>query len=128
MKLKISKEVVTGLFGVVKTVGPGVGKWVTDKVNNGIEKREQEKKYVNRKHNGIIKYISVLLAIICLISTIVSVNEPKAVSIIFGVLAFITFVITFLFCLEIIHEKRHNIYQVVFFVGVIFLIIHISFY
>ena len=87
------------------------------------EEKEKEKIYANQKHNGMIKNASILFSLISIVLTILSIKQSKFLLCIIGILAIISYTITFLYCLEIITEKKHNIYKITFIIGDMLMII-----
>lgn len=115
--MKIPKKLIAGAIGVVSTAAPLVSDAVSESLKQKSEKVQQEKIYSNQKHNGMVKYASILFSLVSIVLTILSIKQSKVILGIAGILAVITYTITFLYCLEIINEKKHNIYKIVFIIG-----------
>ena len=115
--MKIPKKLIAGIIGTASTVGPFLKDTVSEKLKQKSEEREQEKIYANQKHNGMVKYASILFSLISITLTILSVKQSKILLGIIGILAIIAYTITFLYCLDIINEKKHNTYKIVFIIG-----------
>ena len=65
----------------------------------------------------MVKNASILFSLISLALAIIAIKQSKIVLSIVGLLALVTYVITFLYCLEIIDEKKHNTYRIIFIIG-----------
>ena len=115
--MKIPKKLIAGIIGTASTVAPFLKDTVSEKLKQKSEERVQEKIYANQKHNGMVKYASILFSLISITLTILSVKQSKILLGIIGILAIIAYTITFLYCLDIINEKKHNTYKIVFIIG-----------
>lgn len=114
---KIPKKVTAFIVGLATTAAPVVKDVVTEKLKQESAKMEREKIYLEQKHNGTVKTSSIIFSLIALVLTILAFKESKIILGIIGVLSVISYVITFLYCLEIINEKKHNTYKIIFIVG-----------
>lgn len=121
--MKFPKKIVTGIIGIATTTTPLVSDMVSEKLRQKKEKIEQEKIYANQKHNGIVKIASILFSLIGIALSIIAIKQFKIILGIVGILAVISYVITFLYCLEILHENKHNIYKIVFIIGNMLMVI-----
>ena len=121
--MKIPKRIVAGVIGALTTSAPLVSDVVSEKLKQKAEKIEQEKIYESQKHNGMIKITSIVFSLIGLVLSIIAIKQSKIIIGIVGFLSVFTYVITFLYCLEIIPEKKHNIYKIVFIIGDMLLVI-----
>ena len=115
--MKIPKKLIAGFIGVANATAPLVSDAISEKLKQKSEEKEQEKIYANQKHNGMVKYASILFSLISIVLTILSIKQSKILLSIIGILAIVAYTITFLYCLEIIDEKKHNIYKIVFIIG-----------
>ena len=115
--MKIPKKLIAGIIGAASTAAPLVSDAVSEKLKQKSEEKEQERIYANQKHNGMVKYASILFSLISIVLTILSIKQSKFLLSIVGMLAIVIYTITFLYCLEIIDEKKHNIYKIVFIIG-----------
>ena len=115
--MKIPKKFIAGAFTAINAVAPVVTDVVSEKLKQKSEKEEQERIYVNQRRNGMVKNASILFSLISLALAIIAIKQSKIVLSIVGLLALVTYVITFLYCLEIIDEKKHNTYRIVFIIG-----------
>lgn len=115
--MKIPKKFIAGTFTAINAVAPVVTDVVSEKLKQKSEKEEQERIYVNQRRNGMVKNASILFSLISLALAIIAIKQSKIVLSIVGLLALVTYVITFLYCLEIIEEKKHNTYRIIFIIG-----------
>ncbi len=115
--MRISKKIITDLIGFATTTAPLVSDMVNEKIKEKSEKMEQEKIYADQKHNGMVKYASMVFSLIGVVLTVLAFKQAKIVLGIVGLLAVASYVVTFLYCLDIIEEKKKNIYKIVFIVG-----------
>lgn len=115
--MKIPKKFIAGTFTAINAVAPVVTDVVSEKLKQKSEKEEQERIYVNQRRNGMVKNASILFSLISLALAIIAIKQSKIVLSIVGLLALVTYVITFLYCLEIIDEKKHNTYRIIFIIG-----------
>lgn len=113
----IPKKLVAGAVVAAGKAAPYVGEAVSKKLKENAEKKEQERIYANQKHNGIIKILAIVLSLVSIVISILAINQNKIIAGILGILAIIVYIITFLYCFEIIHEKRHNVYKIIFILG-----------
>jgi hypothetical protein len=65
----------------------------------------------------MVKFASIFFSLVALFLSVYALKQSKIILGIIGLLALIAYVITFLYCLEIINEKKHNTYKVVFIIG-----------
>ena len=121
--MKIPKKVVAGIIGAATTVLPIIGDIVSEKMKQKSEKQEQERIYANQKHNGMVKIASVVFLLISLVLSILAMKQSRIILGIIGILSAVAYTITSLYCLDIINEKRHNSYKIVFMVGNMLMII-----
>lgn len=124
--MKIPKKLIAGVLGAITTAAPLVSDIVSEKLKLEAERKEKERIYANQKHNGLVKYASIIFALISLFISTLAFKQAKISLGIVGTLAFITYIITFLYCLEIIHEKKHNTYKLIFIIGDMLLIIVVT--
>ena len=115
--MKIPKKFIAGAFTAINAVAPVVTDVVSEKLKQKSEKEEQERIYVNQRRNGMVKNASILFSLISLALAIIAIKQSKIVLSIVGLLALVAYVITFLYCLEIIEEKKHNTYRIIFIIG-----------
>ena len=115
--MKISKKLIASIIGVASTTAPVVSDVISEKIKQKSEEKEQEKIYANQKRNGMVKHASILFSLISIFLTILSIKQSKFLLCIIGMFAIVAYTITFLYCLEIINEKKHNIYKIVFIIG-----------
>lgn len=115
--MKIPKKFIAGTFTAINAVAPVVTDVVSEKLKQKSEREEQERIYVNQRRNGMVKNASILFSLISLALAIIAIKQSKIVLSIVGLLALVTYVITFLYCLEIIEEKKHNTYRIIFIIG-----------
>ena len=115
--MKIPKKFIAGTLTAINAVAPVVKDVVSEKLKQKSEKEEQERIYVNQRRNGMVKNASILFSLISLALAIIAIKQSKIVLSIVGLLALVTYVITFLYCLEIIDEKKHNTYRIIFIIG-----------
>jgi Mg2+ and Co2+ transporter CorA len=115
--MKIPKKFIAGTFTAINAVAPVVTDVVSEKLKQKSEREEQERIYVNQRRNGMVKNASILFSLISLALAIIAIKQSKIVLSIVGLLALVTYVITFLYCLEIIDEKKHNTYRIIFIIG-----------
>ena len=115
--MKIPKKLAATIAGLATTAIPLFLDEISEKRRIEAEKREQEKIYANQKHNGVIKPSSIAFSLVSLALLIIAIKQAKYVVGFIGLLAVISYVITFLYCLDIINEKKHNIYKIVFIIG-----------
>ena len=125
--MKIPKKLITFIAGTATTAAPlvsdAVSKKLKEKAKEKEEEKEQEKIYDNQKHNGMVKYASILFSLIALFLSILAIKQSKLILFGVGILSVIAYVITFLYCLEIITENKHNIYKVFFIIGDMLMVI-----
>ena len=110
-------KLIKGIVGAAITVGPVVSDWTNEKLKQKTEKIKQEKIYIDQKHNGMVKFASIFFSLVALFLSVYALKQSKIILGIIGLLALIAYAITFLYCLEIINEKKHNTYKVVFIIG-----------
>ena len=116
--MRIPKKAITALIGTATTTAvPLLGDVVNKKLKEKAEKMEQEKIYAYQKQNGMVKIAAILFTLIALFLSILAFKQVKITLGILGLLAVIVYVITILYCLEIIEEKKHNTYKIVFILG-----------
>lgn len=115
--MKIPKKLIAVIIGTAGSAAPLVSDVISEKMKQKSEEKEKEKIYANQKHNGMIKHASILFSLISIFLTILSIKQSKFLLCIIGILAIISYTITFLYCLEIINEKKHNIYKIAFIIG-----------
>lgn len=125
--MKIPKKLVAGIIGAAGTAAPLVSDVVSEKIKEKSEKREQEKIYANQKHNGMVKKASIVFSLVGLFLSILAIKQSNAILAIVGFLAVTAYVVTFLYCLEIINEKKHNTYKIVFIIGDMLMVITATF-
>lgn len=115
--MKIPKKFIAGALTAVNAVAPVVTDVVSEKLKQKSEKEAQERIYINQRRNGMVKNASILFSLISLALSIIAIKQSKIVLSIVGLLALVAYVITFLYCLEIIKEKKHNTYRIIFIIG-----------
>ena len=115
--MKIPKKLIAGIIGAASTAAPLVGDAVSKRLEQKSKEQEQERIYANQKHNGMVKYASILFSLVSIVLTILSIKQSKILLSIIGILAIGAYSITFLYCLEIINEKKQNIYKLIFIIG-----------
>lgn len=120
--MKIPKKLVAGLISAANSATPFVSSFVSEKIKSKLEKIEQEKKYVNQKHNGLVKTASFVLSLVGLVLATLAIKQSKTLLGIVGLLSVAAYIITILYCLEIINEKRHNVYKLFFILGDLLLV------
>ena len=111
--MKIPKKLIAGIIGAAGSAAP----LVSDVISEKIKQKSEE------KHNGMIKNASILFSLISIVLTILSIKQSKFLLCIIGILDIISYTITFLYCLEIITEKKHNIYKITFIIGDMLMVI-----
>ena len=104
--MKFPKPSVTGIIEAVNTTVPLVSNVVNEKQKEKQEKLEQEKKYADQKHNGMVKYASILFLLTGLVLSIFAAKQLKILLSVIGKLAVVFNIITYLYCLDIITEKK----------------------
>lgn len=115
--MKIPKKIVASLIGLATTTIPLASDAINEKLKQKREKEKQEKIYADQKHNGMVKPTSIVFSLISIVLSILALKQLKIILCIIGLLATFAYVITFLYCLEIINEKKHNIYKIYFIIG-----------
>lgn len=115
--MKISRKVIAGTLTAVNAIAPVVTDVVSEKLKEKAEKEAQERRYVNQRRNGMVKNASILFSLISLALAIIAIKQSKIALSIIGLLALVAYIITFLYCLEIIEEKKHNTYRIIFIIG-----------
>lgn len=121
--MKIPKKLVTFLIGTATTAVPLVSDMIGEKIKQNSEKKEEERKYADQKHNGMVKIASIVFLLTGVVLSILAIKQFKFILVIIGLLAVTAYTITFLYCLEIINEKKHHTYRIVFVIGDILLVI-----
>ena len=115
--MKIPKKIVASIIGIASTTMPLANDMISEKIKQKREKEKQERIYADQKHNGMVKTTSIVFSLISLFLSILAIKQLKIILGIIGLLAVTSYVITFLYCLEIINEKKHNIYKIYFIIG-----------
>lgn len=115
--MKIPKKIVASIIGIASTTMPIANDMISEKIKQKREKEKQERIYADQKHNGMVKTTSIVFSLISLFLSILAIKQLKIILGIIGLLAVTSYVITFLYCLEIINEKKHNIYKIYFIIG-----------
>ena len=115
--MKIPKKIVASIIGIASTTMPLASDIIKEKIKQKREKEKQERIYADQKHNGMVKTTSIVFSLISLFLSILAIKQLKIILGIIGLLAVTSYVITFLYCLEIINEKKHNIYKIYFIIG-----------
>ncbi len=121
--MKIPKKIVTGIIGAATTAAPLVSDAVSGKLKQRQAEIEKEKIYANQKHNGMVKFASIVFSLVALFLSVLALKQSNIISGIIGLLSVAAYVITFLYCLEIINEKKHNTYKIIFIIGDMLLVI-----
>lgn len=124
--MKIPKKLVAILFGAATTATPLLSDALSEKLREKVAKKEKEKIYENQKHNGMVKYASILFSLVALFLSILAIKQSKLILFAVCILSVIAYVITFLHCLEIISENKHNVYKIFFIIGNMLLVITIT--
>ena len=116
-KIKIPKKVTAWLLGAAGSATPLIKDVVSQKLKEKEEKREQERIYLNQKHNGMIKYASILFSLVGIFLSILALKQFNLLLAFIGLLSVVVYVITFLYCIEMIQEKQKNTYRILFLIG-----------
>ena len=117
MKVKVPKKLTAIIVSFFTAVIPlGIDE-LGNKLKERSEKKEQEKLYENQKHNGMVKYASIVFSLVSLTLSILAIKQFNFILFAVGILSVTAFVISFLYCLEIIKENRHNVYKIFFLIG-----------
>ena len=120
--MPIPKKLIKFITGAAITIGP----FAVDEISSGLKKRkkkkEQERRYNNQKHNGMVKYASIVFSFIALIIAIIAIKDSKAICSILSIIGLISYVVTFLFCLDVIKEPKQNTYKITFIAGDMFMV------
>ena len=125
--MKISKKLIAGIIGAAGTAAPLIGDIVSEKIKENSEKKKQEIIYTNQKRNGFVKIASIIFSLVGLFLSVLAFKQSSIIIGIIGLLSVATYVITFLYCLEIIDEKKHNTYKIVFIIGNMLMVITATF-
>lgn len=125
--MKIPKKLIAGIIGAAGTAAPLIGDIVSEKIKENSEKKKQEIIYTNQKRNGFVKIASIIFSLVGLFLSVLAFKESKFMLAIIGLLSVATYVITFLYCLEIIDEKKHNTYKIAFIIGDMLMVITATF-
>ena len=115
--MKIPKKLTAAIISALTAAGPLVLDSISEKRKEEAEFKKQEKIYEDQKHNGMVRNASIVFSLISLILLIIAIKQEQYIISIIGLLAVITYAITFLYCLDIIKERKHNIYKIVFIIG-----------
>ena len=115
--MKIPKKLIAGIIGAAGTAAPLIGDIVSEKMKENSEKKRQEMIYTNQKRNGFVKIASIVFSLVGLFISILAFKQSSIIIGTIGLLSVISYVITFLYCLEIIDEKKRNTYKIVFIIG-----------
>ena len=121
--MKIPKKLIVGAAGLTSSALPVVGDEINARLKEKAEKSEQERRYINQRRNGMVKYASILFSLVSLFLSMLAIKQSNVLLAIIGLLSVTSFVITFLYCLEIINEKKHNTYKIVFIIGDMLMVI-----
>lgn len=126
--LKISKKGLKTLAVFALPIIKYAGKKTIDNViEKNNEKLKQEKLYNDEKHSKFIKVLSIILLMISSLFTTIAIKNSEIIAGIIGLLA-ITFIgYAYLLCLEILKEQIKNIYKVMLSIGLMLLVIVVSF-
>ena len=118
--MKIPKKAIATLAA---SALPLVGDVVSEKIKERNLKKEQERIYNDQKHNGMVKYASIVFSLVALVLSVLAIQQSKFFVFVLGILAVVSYVITFLYCLEIIQEKKQNTYRLFFIAGDMLMVI-----
>ncbi len=121
--MKIPKKVVNILSGLAITTLPLAIDNLNEKLKENAEKKERERIYANQKHNGMVKYASIVFSLVGILISILAIKQLHYYLFCIGILSVIAYIITFLYCLEIINERKHNTYKIYFIIGDMLMII-----
>jgi len=128
--MKIPKEVVKKIIGVTTTAATTVAPFVIDEINQRKKQQEEEQKkeriYNEQKHNGMIKNASLLFSLVGIALSIIAIKQSNVILSIIGLLSVLAYVVTFLYCIDIIQENKHNTYKVVFLIGGMLMVIVVT--
>lgn len=126
ISMETAKKVVKTASTATAVVAPLVKDELTRKRKLEEEKRKQEQLYADQKHNGMVKIASVIFSLVGVALSILAIKQSKIILSIIGLLSVIAYIITFLYCLEIIEEKKKNTYKIVFLTGGILMVIVVT--
>lgn len=115
--IKIPKGIKAGIISIGASVVPVLFDEIKSKIDENEQKKKQEKLYINQKQNGWIKISSVIFVLLSLLFSILSFVTLKWIVGIIGIFALATFICTYLICIDIIQEKKRNIYKIVYLIG-----------
>ena len=115
--IKIPKGIKAGIISIGASVAPILFDEIKSKIDENEQKKKEEKLYINQKQNGWIKISSVIFILLSLLFSILSFVTLKWIVGIIGIFALATFICTYLICIDIIQEKKHNIYKIVYLIG-----------
>lgn len=121
--MKIPKKLIVAIAGLASSALPVVGDEINAKLKEKAEQRAQEKIYINQRRNGMVKNASILFSLVSLFLSVLAIKQYNSTLAIIGILSVTAYVITFLYCLEIINEKKHNTYKIVFIIGDMLMVI-----
>ncbi len=121
--MKIPKKLIVAIAGLASSALPVVGDEINKKLKEKAEQRAQEKIYINQRRNGMVKNTSILFSLVSLFLSVLAIKQYNSTLAIIGILSVTAYVITFLYCLEIINEKKHNTYKIVFIIGDMLMVI-----
>ena len=115
--IKIPKGIKAGIISIGASVAPILFDEIKSKIDENEQKKKEEKLYINQKQNGWIKISSVIFILLSLLFSILSFVTLKWIVGIIGIFALATFICSYLICIDIIQEKKHNIYKIVYLIG-----------
>ena len=121
--MKNPKKVVNILSSLAITTLPLAIDNLNEKLKENAEKKERERIYANQKHNGMVKYASIVFSLVGMLLSIFAIKQLHYYLFCIGILSVIAYIITFLYCLEIINERKHNTYKIYFIIGDMLMII-----
>lgn len=104
--MKIPKKLIVAIAGLASSALPVVGDEINTKLKEKAEQRAQEKIYINQRRNGMVKNASILFSLVSIFLSVLAIKQSKEILAVIGLLSVTAYVITFLYCLEIINEKN----------------------
>ena len=126
--IKIPKDIKVRIISIGASVASILFNEIKSKIDENEQQKKEEKLYIYQKQNGWIKIFSVIFILLSLLFSILSFVTLKWIVGVIGVFALTTFICSYLICIDIIQEKKHNIYKIVYLIGNMFFVTLVTLY
>jgi hypothetical protein len=113
----MAAPVAKKLAPVAKELAPTAKEMLNEKIKAKSAEAERERIYREQKHNGMVKIAALVFSLVSVVLSIIALKRSDIITSLIGLSAVITYFITLLYCLEIIEEKKHDTYRIVFIIA-----------